>query len=109
MKLNTVKRVALSAAMFGLFGTVTSQALEDTQRELDIIIRDFEVTHPDFENFQEEAYNSIVNGGKNNVGAMSTWKYEGMKPRATGISVVLIMRTMVAVIPRLPNTVLRSV
>ena len=77
MKLNTVKRVALSAAMFGLFGTVTSQALEDTQRELDIIIRDFEVTHPDFENFQEEAYNSIVNGGKNNVGAMSTWKYEG--------------------------------
>ena len=35
----------------------------DYRTELDIIIRDFDVSHPDFENFQEEAYNSIKNGG----------------------------------------------
>ena len=33
-----------------------------------VIIRDFSVTHPDFENFQEEAYYSINNGGNGNVG-----------------------------------------
>ena len=65
MKLNAVKRIALGATIFGLVGAVTSQAVvEANQRELDIIIRDFPVTHPDFENFQEEAHNSIYNGGK---------------------------------------------
>ena len=60
MKLNTVKRLALSATICGLVGAMSSQAeVADNQRELDIIIRDFPVTHPDFENFQEEAHNSI--------------------------------------------------
>ena len=69
MKLNAVKRIALGATIFGLVGAVTSQAVvEDNQRELDIIIRDFPVTHQDFENFQEEAHNSIVNGGKKSGG-----------------------------------------
>ena len=69
MKLNTVKRLALSATIFGLVGAVTSQAVvEENQRELDIIIRDFPVTHQDFENFQEEAHNSIYNGGKKSGG-----------------------------------------
>ena len=78
MKLNTVKRIALSAAMLGLVGALPSQAVvEENQRELDIVIRDFDVTHSDFENFQEEAYNSLVNGGKNNVGAIGTWTYYG--------------------------------
>jgi hypothetical protein len=55
MKLNAVKRIALGATIFGLVGAVTSQAVvEDNQRELDIIIRDFPVDHPDFENFQED-------------------------------------------------------
>lgn len=40
--------------------------------ELDIIVRDFQSTHPDFENFQEEAYNSIFKR-KN----FQTWKYPG--------------------------------
>jgi fibro-slime domain-containing protein len=81
MKLNSVKRLALSAALFGLVGVVTSQAVPvdpENQRELDIIIRDFSVIHPDFENFQEEAYNSINHGGecigKSCVGEFpSTW------------------------------------
>ena len=69
MKLNTVKRLALSATICGLVGAMSSQAeVADNQRELDIIIRDFPVTHPDFENFQEEAHNSIYNGGKKSGG-----------------------------------------
>ena len=43
--------------------TVT-EVYEGNQRFFDIVIRDFSVIHPDFENFQEEAYNSIYNGGK---------------------------------------------
>ena len=74
MKLNTMKRIALSAAMFGLVGAVTSQAVvEENQRELDIVIRDFDVTHPDFENFQEEAYNSLNN--KHNFESWTTPGY----------------------------------
>ena len=62
MKLYEAKRIAFCAAIFGLVGVVTSQAVvPDNQRELDIVIRDFDVTHPDFENFQEEAYNSLYN------------------------------------------------
>ena len=69
MKLNTVKRLALSATICGLVGAMSSQAeVADNQRDLDIIIRDFPVTHPDFENFQEEAHNSIYNGGKKSGG-----------------------------------------
>lgn len=49
--------------MFGLAGVVSSFAVvEDNQRELDIVVRDFDVGHPDFENFQEEAYYSIFSG-----------------------------------------------
>ena len=74
MKLNTMKRIALSATMFGLVGAVTSQAVvEENQRELDIVIRDFDVSHPDFENFQEEAYNSL--NKKNNFNTWTSFGY----------------------------------
>lgn len=57
--------------MIGLAGAVSSQAVvADNQRELDIIIRDFPVTHPDFENFQEEAYYSFYTDTK---GSSRTW------------------------------------
>lgn len=69
MKMDCMKRVAASALLFGLAGAVSSQArgqaplvdVREDQRALDIVIRDFDVSHPDFENFQEEAYSSIVN------------------------------------------------
>lgn len=63
MKLDRFKRISLTAMMFGLAGVVSSFAVvEDNQRELDIVVRDFDVGHPDFENFQEEAYYSIFSG-----------------------------------------------
>ncbi|MCQ2106282.1 MAG: fibro-slime domain-containing protein [Fibrobacter sp.] len=63
MKKDRFKRVALSAAVVGLAGVVSAQALPaENQKELDIVIRDFPVTHPDFENFQEEAYYSKFSG-----------------------------------------------
>lgn len=37
-----------------------SKSMAENQRGFDIVIRDFEVTHPDFENFQEEAFYSFV-------------------------------------------------
>ncbi len=81
MKMDAAKRILLSAAMFGLAGVVPSQAVvEDNQRELDIIIRDFDVSHPDFENFQEEAYYSLYSG-KNDANPYS-WK-AGYKGDAT--------------------------
>ncbi len=45
----------------------------DNQQVIDIVIRDFDVTHPDFENFQEEAYASLNNG------TLATWDpgYQG--------------------------------
>ena len=73
MKFDVAKRIALCATVFGMVGAVTSQAIvPENQRELDIIIRDFDVSHPDFENFQEEAYNSLKNR-KN----FDTWTYPG--------------------------------
>ncbi|SHK54878.1 fibro-slime domain-containing protein [Fibrobacter sp. UWEL] len=71
----TAKRIVLSAVLLSLAGVVPSQAIvAENQRELDIIVRDFPVTHPDFENFQEEAYNSIANGSKNrDIGDLTTW------------------------------------
>ena len=75
MKLNTVKRIALCATMFGLVGAVTSQAVvEENQRELDIVIRDFDVTHPDFENFQESYYSEDPNDAQH---GLATWVFPG--------------------------------
>lgn len=42
----------------------------DTDQEFDIIIRDFEVNHPDFENFTEEA---LVSMGKDERFGINTW------------------------------------
>lgn len=57
--------------------------VKDNQRELDIIVRDFDVSHPDFENFQEEAYYSIFSG--KNDAHPNTWlaSYSG-DPTWTG-------------------------
>lgn len=103
MKFDVAKRIALCATVFGMVGAVTSQAIvPENQRELDIVIRDFPVTHTDFENFQEEAYSSLINYGyvawnigspkdrkcvfkpedtyenKNNcIGDINTWVYPG--------------------------------
>ena len=72
MKKST-KRIVLAATMFGLAGVVPSQAIvAENQRELDIIVRDFDVSHPDFENFQEEAFYSLFSG-KNDANP-KTWK-----------------------------------
>ena len=69
MKFDLAKRIALGATVFGMVGAVTSQAerasapmvdVAENQRGLDIVVRDFSVTHPDFENFQEEAFFSFV-------------------------------------------------
>ena len=38
-----------------------SKTMAENQKGFDIVVRDFEVYHPDFENFQEEAYNSLTN------------------------------------------------
>lgn len=70
MKLKRLKRISLSAVMFGLAGAVSSFAVvEDNQRELDIVVRDFDVSHPDFENFQEEAYYSIYKDKSSSAGS----------------------------------------
>lgn len=77
------KRIVLSAVMFGLAGVMPAQAIvAENQRELDIIVRDFDVTHPDFENFQEEAFNSMLHGTpRGEIGDLSTWlaSYNGDK------------------------------
>ena len=45
------------------------------------VIRDFDVSHPDFENYQEEAYNSMMNAGSGissyRVGSFETWTTPG--------------------------------
>ncbi len=72
MKKST-KRIVLTAALFGLAGVVPSQAIvAENQRELDIIVRDFDVSHPDFENFQEEAFYSLFSG--KNDAKPNSWK-----------------------------------
>ncbi len=68
----SAKRIVLSAALFGLAGVVPSQAIvAENQRELDIIVRDFHVNHPDFENFQEEATYSFAHA--NGDGKPKSW------------------------------------
>lgn len=95
MKMDCVKRVALSAMVFGLAGVVTSQAQrpavpmvqpQDNQRSLDIVIRDFPVTHPDFENFQEEAYYSFVYEPIKLPNKKSAGSWAGFDQRETGMA-----------------------
>ncbi|PZW72933.1 fibro-slime domain-containing protein [Fibrobacter sp. UWR1] len=74
----TAKRIALSAMMFGLAGVMPSQAIvAENQRELDIIVRDFDVSHPDFENFQEEAFYSLYSGANDAKGTSWIPSYTG--------------------------------
>lgn len=62
------KRLFVSSlALFGAFGIVSAQAPVAKVAELDIVIRDFEVTHPDFENFSQEA----------SVNLNASWVYPG--------------------------------
>ena len=50
------------------------------------VIRDFDVSHPDFENYQEEAYNSMMNAGSGissyRVGSFETWTTPGYRDNA---------------------------
>ena len=74
----TAKRIILATSLLGLAGITPSMAVvAENQRELDIIVRDFDVTHPDFENFQEEAYYSF--NASNKDGNPTTWDplYQG--------------------------------
>ncbi|MCQ2103178.1 MAG: fibro-slime domain-containing protein [Fibrobacter sp.] len=95
MKMDCVKRVALSAMVFGLAGAVTSQAQrpstpmvqpEDNQRSLDIVIRDFPVTHPDFENFQEEAFYSFAIEPIKMPTKQSANTWAGFEQRESGVA-----------------------
>ena len=91
--MKNVKTGFVLAVLAG-FGLVWGEAVpcaDDPTKlcaELDIIVRDFPVTHSDFENFQEEYYTSshyagrcawatdrtsIPNGCKDIVGAPTTW------------------------------------
>ena len=45
------------------FNVCSFKKKSSTNHDFFVIIRDFSVIHPDFENFQEEAYNSIHHGG----------------------------------------------
>jgi fibro-slime domain-containing protein len=66
------KKIFLSSlALFGAFGIVSAQTTPKVA-ELDIIIRDFEVTHPDFENFSQEA----------SVNLNGSWVYPGFRDDA---------------------------
>ncbi|MCQ2097626.1 MAG: fibro-slime domain-containing protein [Fibrobacter sp.] len=73
----SAKRIVLAASMFGLAGVMPAQAIvAENQRELDIVVRDFDVSHPDFENFQEEATYSFSHPGD---GKPNSWDalYQG--------------------------------
>ena len=90
MRLEVAKRIALGATVFGMVGAVSSQAdravapmvdVAENQRGLDIVVRDFSVTHPDFENFQEEAFYSFVTEPIKfpTRGSANTWKGFGLR------------------------------
>jgi len=54
MKRKLVAGLALSVVSFGLVCLTPSYADVEGAANLDIVVRDFPVTHPDFENFSEE-------------------------------------------------------
>jgi fibro-slime domain-containing protein len=60
-----IVKIQMMAALFLLAGAV-GMASAGSMANLDIQIRDFPVTHPDFENFTEEAFNNYATWG-------STW------------------------------------
>ncbi|MCF0220839.1 MAG: fibro-slime domain-containing protein [Fibrobacter sp.] len=78
-KQNTVLLIALTLGMGQSFAEIDKCSDNPNKNcaKFDVIVRDFQATHPDFENFQEEYVNSSVNGGRNNVGGPATWIYRG--------------------------------
>lgn len=58
--MSNVFKITKAALLTGLIGFVSVGA--QSVAELDVIIRDFPVTHPDFENFTEEKNNIISQG-----------------------------------------------
>lgn len=62
MKRKLVAGLALSAVSFGLVSFTPVHADVAGAANLDIVVRDFPVTHPDFENFSEE----FISTGDNN-------------------------------------------
>lgn len=75
----TKKGLVLSSmALFGAFGTASAVCPEGQPcTELDIIVRDFPSTHPDFENFSEEATTTYSNG---------SWVYHGYSDDPTWVA-----------------------
>ena len=71
LSMNRMKCLLFLSALTSAFGVAVA---DDAYAELDIIVRDFPVTHPDFENFQEEAY------GKS---PWSDWSYSGYNDNST--------------------------
>lgn len=66
---------------FFLLGSVCVNAQDPA--ELDVIIRDFQVTHPDFENFTEEQANIISNGVTAGVQGFTSdqfWYAKSLRP-----------------------------
>ncbi len=57
----SMAKTALLAGLMG-FTAVFAQSVGGTVAALDVIIRDFSVTHPDFENFTEEKPNIMIAG-----------------------------------------------
>lgn len=74
MKLKMILAAGMALGSTAVFAGTVNCTSDPTKQcaELDIIVRDFQVTHPDFENFQEEAFNSI-----NNKHNFQTWTYPG--------------------------------
>ena len=62
MKRKLVAGLALTAVSFGLVSFTPAHADVEGAANLDIVVRDFPVDHPDFENFSEE----FVSTGDNN-------------------------------------------
>ena len=72
MKRNIVSGLALTAVSFGLVCVASANAAAAGAANLDIVVRDFPVNHPDFENFSEEyASTGDGNGGQ--------WCLQGIK------------------------------
>lgn len=73
MQMSIQKSIVLASLFFGVSGvfagTVDCAKYPGKQcAELDVVVRDFKASHPDFENFSEEATKTYTNG---------TWKYTG--------------------------------